>query len=138
MNPVVILLFDDELDYFREFQSFFEGTGYFKVEHVPDGRGAIAAIDRFHPSLVIFDMALEADKSDGVVLAHQVRFVERFNRLPIVILTGKLTRSSARMQDEDSGMRNGVFYISKAPSWEKILAKIAWIFANWPPPSPQA
>jgi signal transduction histidine kinase/DNA-binding response OmpR family regulator len=101
-----ILVVDDETsvsDVFREFLTTFGG---YVVETCLDGRTALEALDRFRPDVILTDLNLNSGMS-GLDVMRSVR--ERDDRLPVILVTGQVTLTSAI-----EALREGAYdYITK-------------------------
>ena len=80
-----ILVVDDNLDAGETLIQLLSANG-FAVRHVPDGNGALLAVNDFSPDLAILDIGLP--DMDGYSLAGRLRALPDNSRLPLVALSG--------------------------------------------------
>jgi DNA-binding NtrC family response regulator len=89
-----VLIADDDESVRRLLAAFFEKTyadrGYI-VELVGDGAGAIEAVRRAAPALVLLD--IEMPGMDGVTALHEIRRLQP--RVPVIMVTGNESRTTA-------------------------------------------
>jgi two-component system nitrogen regulation response regulator NtrX len=82
-SETLILVVDDEPSVREMLVGYFEHAGYV-VETAADGRGAIDAVRRRRPALVLLDV--EMPGMDGVAALRGIREVDP--RIPIIMVTG--------------------------------------------------
>ena len=83
MNPVKILVVEDEKIVALELTERLKGMGYEVVDSVSTGKDAIEKAAALNPNLVLMDIKLKGEM-DGIQAATEIR--KRF-RIPIVYLT---------------------------------------------------
>src|SRR6059036_3850826 len=81
-----ILIVEDEQDVVRLLKYNLEKEG-FNVTHTMEGSFALAEIRRHEPDLVILDLMLPG--LDGLEICKQIRRIEKYHSLPILILTAR-------------------------------------------------
>lgn len=81
-----IVVCDDELHVTRSVSMKLTKAG-FDVEAAEDGVGALEAIRREMPSLVITDCQMP--RMGGIELCHELRADSRTSQLPVIMLTAK-------------------------------------------------
>ena len=103
-----VLIVDDEAEVRKTLTDILRAMRYaepLEVEEVSDGRGALDAVVRQRPDLVLLD--LQMPRMDGLALLKQIREVEP--RLPIVVISA--TREN---KTSSEALRNGaVAYLPK-------------------------
>ncbi len=113
-----ILVVDDE-EHITEMLAM--GLGYvgFEVERQSTGRGALAAVVRSAPALIILDVMLP--DLDGFAVAERLRRDEGAGtRIPIIFLTARDTT-----QDKVAGLRLGSDdYVTKPFSIEELIERV--------------
>ncbi len=125
MNPApstsepkrTILIVDDDPKIRRLVRSYLEQAG-FAVEGAEDGPGALQAIRRLHPDLVVLDLMLPG--MDGLAITQQVRTDPQLSRTPILMLT-------ARVEDVDRilGLEMGADdYVTKPFNPREVVARV--------------
>src|SRR4029079_17830077 len=95
------------------------GINGFDVERAASGRGALEAIDRRRPDLVVLDVMLP--DLDGFEVARRLRQTEGAStRVPIIFLTARDTT-----QDKVEGLRLGSDdYVTKPFSIEELIERV--------------
>jgi PAS domain S-box-containing protein len=83
MNPLRILVVEDEAIVAMDIESRLSRMGYVSVGRTPSGEEAIDLAERLHPDLVFMDIHL-AGKVDGIDAAEEIR---RKSRIPVVFLS---------------------------------------------------
>jgi CheY-like chemotaxis protein len=84
MAKTKMLIVEDEVLVALALSKEFEGLGYDMCKPVFSGEGAIEAVERKRPDVVLMDIKLPG-KIDGIEAAQKIR--SRF-RIPIVFITG--------------------------------------------------
>ena len=88
----------------------------FEVDVAHDGRGAIAAVERFRPDLIVLDVMLP--DLDGFEVARRLAADGR--RIPVVFLTAR-----DATEDKVRGLTmGGDDYVTKPFSLEELLARV--------------
>ncbi|AEI67676.1 response regulator transcription factor [Corallococcus macrosporus] len=81
-RPTVLVVDDDP--HLREIVRFALEQGGFRVDEAPDGRAALAQVDRALPALIVLDIMMP--ELDGLAVCREVR---RKHELPIVFLSSR-------------------------------------------------
>jgi len=84
-NNQPIMIVDDNQDFAEVLKSMLDLEGYHSVT-LFGGEEALKNIDAINPSLLILDLIMPG--VDGFAVVQQLRSQERWNNLPIVILSG--------------------------------------------------
>lgn len=113
-----VLVVDDE-EHITELVAMGLGYNGFDVEREATGRGALAAIDRRRPDLVVLDVMLP--DLDGFEVARRLRQAEGAStRVPVIFLTAKDST-----QDKIEGLRLGSDdYVTKPFSIEELIERV--------------
>jgi two-component system OmpR family response regulator len=113
-----VLVVDDE-EHITELVAMGLGYNGFDVERVSTGRGALDAIDKRRPDLIVLDVMLP--DLDGFELARRLRQSEGAGtRVPVIFLTAKDTT-----QDKVQGLRLGSDdYVTKPFSIEELVERV--------------
>ena len=112
-----ILVVDDEIYivHILEFSLMMEG---YTVLTASNGEDALKVIDQDQPDLVVLDIMMP--KLDGYEVCRRLREDERFQSLPVILLSAK-----GRPVDRETGLAAGADdYITKPFSPRKLLEKI--------------
>ena len=84
MNPPLILVVDDDIDYLTQQQVLLESAG-FEVKTADCEEGALTALEEEKPDLVILDLMMENEDS-GFSLSHAVK--KKDKSIPVILITG--------------------------------------------------
>jgi phosphate regulon transcriptional regulator PhoB len=112
-----ILVVEDEYDLAKLLKYNLEKEG-FRVNSTSDGSLVLAEIRRNEPSLVILDLMLPG--LDGLEICRQLRRIEKYSALPILMLT-------ARSEEADRvvGLELGADdYVTKPFSMRELVARV--------------
>jgi len=115
-SPFVLVVDDEE--HITEMLAMGLGIHGFDVERTDTGRGALDAIERRRPDLVILDVMLP--DLDGFEVARRLRQTEGAGtRVPVIFLTARDTT-----QDKVEGLRLGTDdYVTKPFSIEELIER---------------
>ncbi len=83
MNPIQILLAEDELMIAEDIQINLEELGYHVVQIVTSGEEAVASAAKLHPDIVLMDIMLKGEM-DGI---HAAQLIRSQHNIPVVYLT---------------------------------------------------
>ena len=113
-----VLVVDDE-EHITELVAMGLGFNGFEVDRVHSGRGALDAIDKRRPDLVVLDVMLP--DLDGFEVAKRLRQAEGAgNRIPIIFLTARDATA-----DKVEGLRLGSDdYVTKPFSIEELIERV--------------
>lgn len=84
-NPPTVLIVDDYLDALHVWEIFLRGAG-FTVMTAADGTGALEAVKRQKPDIIVLD--LELPGLSGFEVAQQLRRDEETRYIPLIAATG--------------------------------------------------
>ena len=112
-----ILIVEDESDILVTLQILLQSEG-FDVITATDGMEALNKVKSGSPSLIILDLMIP--KLDGYKVCRILKFDERFNKIPIIIITAR-----AQESDKEKSKEVGAdYYITKPFEPEELLSKI--------------
>jgi two-component system OmpR family response regulator len=113
-----VLVVDDE-EHITELVAMGLSFNDFDVERVGTGRGALAAVERQRPDLIVLDVMLP--DLDGLEVARRLRQAEGAGtRVPLIFLTARDTT-----QDKVEGLRLGSDdYVTKPFSVEELIERV--------------
>ncbi len=112
-----ILVVDDDRKLVRLLQSYLEQSG-FTVRVAYDGEGALHAIRREHPDLVLLDLMLP--DRDGWQITRIVRGDAQLATLPIIMLTARVEAT-----DKIVGLELGADdYVTKPFNPQEVVARV--------------
>ncbi len=110
-----LLIVDDDDFYQSLTQELLEQSGY-QVETAADGLIAWELLDRdpLHFDLILLDKKMP--RMDGIELLKQIKADQRFEGLPVVMLTG-----ADSQEDIIEGLAAGAYYYLTKPAAEDVL-----------------
>lgn len=108
MEKKRILVVDDEKDLSELTKAILESTGLYEVRVEYTGRGAVTAAAAFQPALILLDLVLQ--DMEGTEVAFQIKNHEKTRDIPIVFLTGIVSKEEERSQ---GGMIGGYPFLAK-------------------------
>jgi DNA-binding response OmpR family regulator len=112
-----ILLVEDNVDTVTVLSDRLPFEGYV-MEHVGNGKDAMAKALAVHPGLILLDVMLP--EMDGFSVCKQLRADERTRHIPVIMLTAKTT-----VLDVSESYSSGAnYYMSKPISMDKLLVSI--------------
>jgi DNA-binding response OmpR family regulator len=122
-----ILVVDDDPKIVRLVRTYLEREG-FRVESAADGPGALAAIERHRPALVVLDLMLP--ELDGRAVIRAVRRDEEAGTTPILVLSARGTTL-----DRIEGLEDGADdYLPKPFSPGELVLRVKAILRRAQPP----
>ncbi len=89
--PTRLLIVDDDPDILEFLEYNLRKEGY-TVETAPNGKAALAQIERFEPQLILVDVMMP--EMDGIKFCQTVRGMDKFNDVFIVFLTARIEEYS--------------------------------------------
>jgi len=96
-----ILLVDDSPAFTRVIQHLLEATGNYEVRAENDSGKALATAQEFQPELVLLDVIMP--DMDGGEVAAQLRADPQLKNVPIVFLTGIVSKEKVGRQGDVIG-----------------------------------
>jgi CheY-like chemotaxis protein len=92
-----ILVVDDQAELRQLFQRVLESQGYSLV-CAENGQAGLAMLDAVDPQLILLDMAMP--QMDGITFLRNLRQQPRFQTLPVIILSGLMSREQIQAARE--------------------------------------
>jgi CheY-like chemotaxis protein len=114
MSKSKILVVDDEINNQRVLTYTLNKAGYESVA-VADGQGALELLDQSAPDLAILDVSMPV--MDGIALLQRIRAMPKYQRLPVIILTGS-GDDDERVRAEEIGIQG---FLTKPASSKMVL-----------------
>ena len=115
MNPMKILLVDDEQEFVAALAERLELRGY-QVEAVNSGEEALQAVEAAPPKAVVLDVKMPG--LSGLEVLKSIK--AQFPSMPVLLLTGY-----GSTEDGMKGMRFGAYdYLMKPLNIEDLIKKI--------------
>ena len=96
--PRTVLIVDDHPGFRRAARALLEAEGYLVVGESATGVEALAAVDRFHPELVLLDVGLP--DMNGYEVARQIRAADNGSHPTIITLSGYGQPEDRRQSDQ--------------------------------------
>lgn len=113
----VILIVEDDLDTADSLKLRLEGRGY-NVLIIYDGLQALEMARRLRPALIILDIMIPG--LTGYHVCRLLKFDERYRKIPIIMLTGKVDRVS-----REAGTKAGAdLYVTKPFELNDLLGEV--------------
>ncbi|MGZ4335558.1 MAG: response regulator transcription factor, partial [Gaiellaceae bacterium] len=120
-----ILVVDDDAPIRRMLDRALRAEGY-TVETASDGGGALAAVERATPDLVVLDVAMEG--LDGLAVCRRIR--AKGLALPVLLLTAR-----DGVPDRVAGLDAGADdYLAKPFATDELLARVRALLRRGRPP----
>lgn len=119
MSKRRILIVDDEPDFTRPIKEYLERAGEYEVKEEQKDAKAFYTAQAFKPHLILLDvMMLDMDGSE---VADQLRGDEEMAKIPVVFMTGVITKDEAQ---ERGGRIGGHPFIAKPVSLREVLETV--------------
>ena len=122
-----VLIVDDEPSILAAMAPLLRSRGY-DVSTARSGRGALDAVERDHPDLIVLDLGL-AD-TDGIEVC---RLIRDGNATPIIVLSAR-GKESDKVAALDAGADD---YVTKPFGTEELMARIRVMLRRNAPPAEQ-
>ncbi|MFA6170435.1 MAG: response regulator [Candidatus Margulisiibacteriota bacterium] len=123
-KKIKVLVVDDEPDVVSLLEVLLNSYGY-SVISAADGQQALEKARTERPDLIILDVMLP--KLDGYKVARMLKFDENFSKIPIIMLTAKVTD-----KDKETGIETGAdVYLTKPFETDKLLASIETVLRKY-------
>jgi DNA-binding response OmpR family regulator len=117
-----ILIIEDELDLIEALKLRLDANGY-EVIYSIDGSDGLNRARTENPDLIILDIWLP--KLDGYKICRMLKFDEKYQNIPIIMLTAKVQQADIR-QGKEAGADA---YLTKPYKAEDLLNKIRELLA---------
>lgn len=120
MSKTRVLIVDDDPNLSRLAGMILENTGQFEVMIINQATRAVAAALQFRPAIMLLDVDMP-EKSGGDI-AREASADARLKDIPIVFLTGLVSREEAGTKQLESG---GMKFLAKPVEPALLLACVA-------------
>jgi DNA-binding response OmpR family regulator len=118
-----ILVVDDEPDVLSLLTVMLKAQGY-EVVTAADGQEALEKARNVEPDLILLDIMLP--KLDGYKVARMLKFDEKYNHIPIIMLTAKIQE-----KDKQMGLEMGANeYVTKPFDTTLLIEKVKEVLAR--------
>ena len=114
-----ILIVDDEPDFTRPIKDYLERTGAYEVKEENRGTQAFYVAQTFKPDLILLDIMMI--DMDGSEVADQLKADEELSKIPVVFMTGVITKDEA---SERGGRIGGHPFIAKPVGPREVLEAV--------------
>ncbi len=121
MNPLRVLVVDDETQILRALQTNLE-VRHYNVAIAHDGEEALTLVADFNPDLIILDLGLP--KTSGL---NVLRSIRRWNDVPIIIISARIGDPD-KIAALDAGADD---YLTKPFSIGELLARVRAALRRW-------
>lgn len=119
MGKKRILIVDDEKAFGTMVKLNLEGNDMYEVCVEPNPELCLTRIQECTPDLILLDVVMP--EIDGVEVARRIKNDQRFRKIPIVFLTGILTKEEVLLR---KGVMDGYTVIAKPISTEELIRSI--------------
>ncbi|MFN2621635.1 MAG: response regulator [Chthoniobacterales bacterium] len=119
MSKRRVLVVDDDVNLSRLAGMILESSGRYEVMIVNDSTRALRAAVQFDPQVMLLDVDMPG--KDGGELAREAAHDARLRDVPILFLTGLVSRSEAGAAPRESG---GMRFLSKPVEPSLLLAEV--------------
>jgi diguanylate cyclase (GGDEF)-like protein len=89
MNIASVLIIDDEADNFDVIETLLSDQDY-QLHYAASGQDAIAALDVFHPDLILLDVMMP--EMDGIEVCKRIKAMPKWSAVPIIVVTALTTK----------------------------------------------
>lgn len=120
MTKTRVLIVDDDPNLSRLSGMILEGSGDYEVMIVNQANRALSAALQFRPALMLLDVDMP-EKSGGDI-AREAGSDSRLREIPILFLTGLVSRKEAGAQQLESG---GMTFLAKPVDPAVLLSSVA-------------
>lgn len=120
MNKTRVLIVDDDPNLSRLAGMILENSGLYEVMIVNQATRALAAARQFQPAVMLFDV--DMPEKTGGDLAREAAVDAQLRDIPILFLTGLVSREEAGAQQLESG---GMRFLSKPVEPALLLSCVA-------------
>jgi CheY-like chemotaxis protein len=103
ISPKKIFFVDDDRDFLRSQSIFFSSRGY-HVLTAESTEEALRVLEGETPDLIFLDLMMEHFDT-GFTLSHQIRKDNRFQNVPMIMLSGVASATGKRFDQEAEGLR---------------------------------
>ncbi len=119
MTKTRVLIVDDDVNLSRLSAMILENSGFYEVLTEKDSRRALAVARQFQPELMLLDVDMPG-KSGGD-LAQEAKSDAALRHIPILFLTGLVSKAEAGNEEVESG---GMSFLAKPVMPEVLLASV--------------
>jgi two-component system sensor histidine kinase/response regulator len=123
-RPVEILMVEDSPTQAEELKYILEKKGY-RVLSAPNGKQALELLNNSRPDIVISDVVMP--EMDGYELCKRLRAEERFNNIPVILVT-TLSDPKDVIKGLECGANN---FIVKPYDERYLISRIQYLIANY-------
>ncbi len=117
-----ILFIDDDVDFLQAQSTFLTGRGYV-VLTAASADEAMKVLAANTPDFIFLDLMME-NYDSGFRLSHKIRSDERFQKTPLVMLSGVAATAGRRFDQEQESLKNWCQldgFIDKPVSGKQLL-----------------
>ncbi|MFN2475371.1 MAG: two-component system response regulator [Chthoniobacterales bacterium] len=120
MTKTRVLIVDDDVNLSRLSAMILENSGSYEVLTEKDSRRALAVARQFQPEITLLDV--DMPHKDGGDLAREMKADPILRAVPVLFLTGLLSKSEAGEREIECG---GMPFLAKPVMPEVLLASVS-------------
>lgn len=120
MTKKKILVIDDDARLTRMLELYFNGTEEYQLKAENKAENALLTIQQYKPQLILLDIMMP--HLDGGDLAGMIRNLPGFSDVPIIYLTGAVSK---REVEVGGGMIGGEPFIAKPFDFNELTTRIS-------------
>jgi CheY-like chemotaxis protein len=124
-SKLKLLFVDDDSTFLEAQKAFFSARGY-AVLTAEGTDSALALLDRETPDMIFLDLMMEHSDS-GFTLAHRIRREDRFQEIPLVMLSGVASETGTGFAQEREALKSWSQlddFLDKPVSAHRLLALV--------------
>ncbi len=118
-HKISVLIVDDSPQVCEAMKVNLERTKRFTVQTAQDGRVGLRLAQKIVPDVIVLDIMLPGQS--GGQIAEQLRELHSTQRIPIIFITGMITKAEIEQRGGEIG---GEIFLAKPVSTEELIATI--------------
>lgn len=118
-HKISVLIVDDNPHVCEAMKTNLERTKHFTVHTAQDGRVGLRLAQKIVPDVIVLDIMLPGQS--GGQIAEQLRELHSTERIPIIFITGMITKAEIEQRGGEIG---GEIFLAKPVSTEELIATI--------------
>ena len=111
-----VLIVDDEKEFCSLMRQHLEATGVFEVMVCSESTAALPRAKQFRPHVILLDIQMPV--MDGTELAEKLKADEVTQAIPIVFLSGLITKEEA---EQKAHLVGGNYFVSKPVKVDDLM-----------------
>jgi len=118
-RKITLLIIDDDSNVCETLKLHLERSHGFSVHTAQDGRSGLRLAQKIVPDVILLDVMMPG--MSGGQVAETLREFRSTERIPVIFLTGALTKAEA---EERGGEFGGELFLAKPVSGDEIAATV--------------